>query len=60
MLEKGSCVRLRTNDEWNGLYGIIDEISDEIVAVFCVPMPCYRYFVRRDGSETQILELVNR
>jgi hypothetical protein len=58
MPKEGLYVRLHTGDEWNGLYGIISEISDEIIAVFCVTMPLYRYFVWRDGNEAQILEYV--
>jgi hypothetical protein len=59
MVQKGQYVRLHTNDDWNGLYGIIDYATDEIIAVFCVAMPFLNYYVRRDGSEAQVLEFIN-
>jgi len=59
MFQKGFFVRLHTDDEWNGQYGMICDVSAGVIAVFCVAMPLYKYYVRRDGSETQILEPVN-
>jgi len=59
MLQKDQYVRLHTNDEWHGLYGIINDITDECITVFCVKYPLYMYFVWRNGNESQILEFIN-
>ena len=45
MYEKGSHVRLHTSDSWNNLVGIVDEIQEDTIAVFCTLMPMFRYFV---------------
>ena len=57
-MEKGQYVRLHTDDEWNGLYGIIYEATDEYILVFCVIMPAFLYYVQR-GDEARVLEIVN-
>jgi hypothetical protein len=58
MVKLGQYVRLRTDDEWNGLYGIICGITEDIIAVFCVAMPMYLYYARR-CDEDSILEPVD-
>jgi hypothetical protein len=55
---KGQYVRLHTDDEWDGLYGIICEAADGHVLVFCVAMPLYKYYVRLCGDEARVLEIV--
>ena len=45
MLEKGSHVKLHTSDSWNNLVGIVDEIHEDTITVFCTLMPMFRYFV---------------
>ena len=53
----GTCVKLHTNDDWNDLYGIIDDFVRDTIAVYCISMPSSRYYV--DISEAgNILELV--
>ena len=56
--EIGQYVKLHTDDEWNDLYGIILDICEEekIIVVFCVTMPCYKYYVPMDAADN-ILEL---
>jgi len=53
----GACVKLHTNDDWNNLYGIIDDCIRDTIAVCCISMPTSRYYV--DINEAgDILELV--
>lgn len=48
---KGDIVRLRTGDEWNGLYGVIEDVwHGEVYAVFCVTMaPFGLYFAQKEN-----------
>jgi len=56
-MKQGQYVRLHTDNEWDGLYGIICEATDEYILVFCVTMPAYRYYIQR-GDEARIIEIV--
>jgi len=58
LMQKGQYVRLHTDDDWNGLYGIISDTTDVAIAVFCVGMPSHRYYIWRDGNEARTLELL--
>ena len=54
----GQCIRLRTNDEWNGLYGIVYEIVDDLIIIFCINKPGYKYFVRYKDANN-VLEILD-
>ena len=54
----GTYVKLHTNDTWNDLHGIVDDLLDDTIAVFCITMPLYRYFVSSRDA-VRILELVS-
>jgi len=41
----GTRVKLHTEDDWDELYGIIDDLIGDTIAVYCRAMPSYRYFV---------------
>ena len=43
--EKGTYVILHTNDAWNDLHGIVDDLLGDTIAVFCITNPMHRYFV---------------
>jgi len=43
--EKGTYVILHTNDAWNDLHGIVDDLLGDTIAVFCVTNPAHRYYV---------------
>lgn len=52
----GDIVRLRTDDEWNGLYGIIEDVwRGEIYAVFCVPMAGFGCYFARDLNLEEVI-----
>ena len=53
----GTHIKLHTNDAWNNLHGIVDDLLGDIIAVFCVTMPQYRYYVSCNDAGN-ILELV--
>ena len=54
----GTYVKLHTNDTWNDLHGIVDDLLDDTIAVFCITMPLYRYYVN-SGDAVKALELVS-
>jgi len=53
----GTYVKLHTNDTWNDLHGIVDDLLGDVIAVFCIKMPMYRYYVRFDDAG-RVLELL--
>jgi len=53
----GTHIKLHTNDAWNNMHGIVDDMLGDIIAVFCVTMPLYRYFVSASDAG-RILELL--
>ena len=53
----GTHIKLHTDDTWNNLHGIVDDLVGDIIAVFCVAMPQHRYFVCNDDAG-KILELI--
>ena len=56
---KGTYIKLHTNDAWNNLHGIIDDLIGDTIAVFCVSMPQHRYFVYHNDAG-RILELIKQ
>ena len=58
MYSVGDQVRLHTHDSWNDLYGIIENVLGELIVVFCVTMPMYRYYVWRNEANI-VLELMS-
>jgi len=56
---KGSYVILHTNDAWNDLHGIVDDLLGDTISVFCVTKPTYRYYVSVNEAARK-LELVPR
>ena len=57
MYAKGSQVRLHTSDSWNNLVGIIDEVHEDSIAIYCTLMPMFRYFVSKFEADS-VLERV--
>jgi len=57
MYEKGTFIKLHTNDSWDNLVGIVDEILGDTIVVFCTLMPMARYFVNIYDADT-VLERV--
>jgi hypothetical protein len=53
----GTHVKLHTDDTWNDLHGIIDDLMGDVIAVFCVTKPMYRYYVSFNDAG-RILELL--
>jgi len=53
----GTYVKLHTNDTWDDLHGIIDNYHGDVIAVFCITMPLYRYYVNKNDAN-RVLELV--
>jgi len=53
----GSFWMLRTNDEWNGLVGIIEESTDGLITLWCTVKPGLKYYVKPADAE-QILKKV--
>jgi len=43
--EKGSYVILHTNDAWDEMHGIVDDLLGDFIVVFCVTNPASRYYV---------------
>lgn len=52
-IKKGDIVKLNTKDEWNGLFGIIEEVLENgLYAVFCITMAAFgRYHARYESLE---------
>lgn len=44
-LKLGDIVQLQSNDEWNGLYGIVDKINYkyQLAYIYCIQFPVYLY-----------------
>ena len=57
MYVKGAHVKLRTDDSWDNLFGIVDEIHGDTIAVFCTLKPMFRYYVSVFDADN-ILEIV--
>jgi len=57
MYVKGTHVRLHTQDSWDRLVGIVDEIHGDTIVVFCTMLPIFRYFVNISDAD-KILEIV--
>ena len=57
MYVKGAHVRLHTGDSWDNLFGIVDEVYGDTIAVFCTLMPIFLYFVSVLDAES-VLEIV--
>lgn len=56
-IQAGDCVRLHTGDEWDGLYGIVEDVwRGELFAVFCVTMAAFGYYVA-DISQLEKFEI---
>jgi len=53
----GTHVKLHTQDTWNDMYGIVDDHIGNVIAVSCIALPLYRYYVSFDDAGN-ILELV--
>jgi len=53
----GTRVKLHTHDDWDSLYGIVDELVGNTIAVSCITMPQYRYFVSLDDA-SRVLEFI--
>ena len=62
MYKVGQFVRLHTSDNWNELYGIIDEICGDIIAVYCITMPSWRYHVQMEnaGNVIELLDVTQK
>ena len=41
----GTYIKLHTDDIWNGLVGIIDDLVGDTIVVYCTLMPLHRYYV---------------
>lgn len=56
----GQYVLLHTNDEWNGLYGIIEKITESTLTVFCINLPWWRYYLNLDDFDSlqKTLEII--
>ena len=54
----GQYVRLHTNDEWHGLYGIVCEIRNDEIIIFCMNKPCYNYVVKLEYID-DVLEVLD-
>ena len=53
----GTHVKLHTHDNWNNLYGVVDDLVGDTIAVYCINMPLHRYFVSiKDAGK--VLEFV--
>ena len=51
-------VRLNTGDDWDGLYGIILETTDDYIIIFCMNNPTRNYIVKYEDAE-EILEILH-
>jgi hypothetical protein len=46
----GSIVRINDNNEWNGLYGVVRYIRDNIAYIFCVCHPTDLYVATEQNN----------
>lgn len=49
-MKLGSIVRINDNNEWNGLYGVVRYLKDNIAYIFCIQNPCYLYVVGESNN----------
>lgn len=52
----GSIVKLQDNNDWNGFYGVVKYMQDDVAYIFCIQNPCYLY---RAGKENNIVVIDN-
>jgi len=61
MYKIGQKVKFNTNNEWNNLYGTIDDIfinnNETIISVFCIQFPNYVYHII-ESEATNILDIL--
>ena len=53
----GDYVLLHTDDDWNGHYGMIDKIDNNIIEVFYILLPGHRYLINPEFAN-RILETI--
>lgn len=49
-MKVGSIVKLRDNNEWRGLYGVVKYIHNDKAYIFCVQNPCYLYEATKEND----------
>lgn len=46
----GAIVQIQDNNEWKGLYGVVDRVVNRVAFIFCVQFPCYLYRATKDNN----------
>ena len=54
----GQLIRLHTDDEWDGLYGMVFKIGGDEIIIFCMAKPYYNYIVKRENIR-DVLEILD-
>ncbi|AJA49487.1 hypothetical protein CPAST_c34210 [Clostridium pasteurianum DSM 525 = ATCC 6013] len=46
----GSLVKINDNNSWNGLYGIVRYLVNDVAFIFCVQHPTDLYIAKKDND----------
>ncbi|AKA68531.1 hypothetical protein [Clostridium scatologenes] len=49
-MKVGDIVQIQDENEWKGLYGVVEYVAVGIAHIFCVPKPCYLYVATKDNN----------
>lgn len=49
-MKVGDIVQIQDENEWKGLYGVVEYVAVGIAHIFCVQNPCYLYVATKDNN----------
>ncbi|WP_200880517.1 hypothetical protein [Clostridium drakei] len=49
-MKVGDIVQIQDENEWKGLYGVVEYVTVGISHIFCVQNPCYLYVAKKDNN----------
>ena len=53
--KKDMIVQLQTSNEWDGCWGIIERITNNIIYIFSIYKPWHRYEIHRNWNEREMV-----
>ncbi|AKN32151.1 hypothetical protein Ccar_15295 [Clostridium carboxidivorans P7] len=49
-MKVGDIVQIQDENEWKGLYGVVEYVTVGISHIFCVKNPCYLYVATKNNN----------
>lgn len=49
-MKVGDIVQIQDENEWKGLYGVVEYVTVGISHIFCVQNPCYLYVATKNNN----------